>query len=62
MVKKRAFSYIRMSTEAQLRGHSLGRQMELAREYADENNLELVESLQDIGLSAHSGANLEKVS
>lgn len=60
MAKKLAFSYIRMSTEAQLKGHSLERQMELAREYADDNNLELIESLQDIGLSAHSGANISK--
>ena len=58
--KKRAFSYIRMSTEAQLKGHSLERQTELARQYAEENGLELVESLQDIGLSAHSGANVQR--
>lgn len=60
MAKKRAFSYIRMSTEMQLKGHSLERQLELTREYAKENDLELIESLQDIGLSAHSGANVSK--
>ena len=60
MTKRRAFSYIRMSTEAQLQGHSLERQLELARVYAKENNLELVEDLCDIGLSAHDGANIER--
>jgi len=49
-----------MSTEMQLKGHSLERQKKLTKEYADENNLELIESLQDIGLSGHSGANITK--
>lgn len=60
MAKKRAFSYIRMSTEAQLEGHSLERQMDLTRAYAKEKGFELVEDLCDIGLSAHDGANIEK--
>lgn len=58
MTKRKAFSYIRMSTEAQLKGHSLQRQMEMTRRYAEEKNLDLIEDLKDIGLSAHSGKNI----
>jgi len=72
MTKKRALSYIRMSTEEQLKGHSLQRQLEMARAYAKEKDFELIEDLrelglpefqsnfQDIGLSAFSGANTKK--
>lgn len=55
----KAYSYIRMSTERQLSGDSLRRQLELSRKYAAENNLLLDESLKDIGVSAYSGANVE---
>lgn len=60
MTKKLAFSYIRMSTEAQLQGHSLERQLALTRAYAEEKDFQLVEDLCDIGLSAHDGSNVEK--
>lgn len=60
MIRQRAFSYIRMSTDAQLQGHSLDRQLDLTRAYAKEKNLELVEDLRDIGFSAHDGANVER--
>jgi DNA invertase Pin-like site-specific DNA recombinase len=58
----KAYSYIRMSTGAQLQGDSLRRQMRRSEEYAREHNLTIDEtfSLQDIGLSAFSGANVEK--
>jgi DNA invertase Pin-like site-specific DNA recombinase len=51
-----------MSTETQLKGDSLRRQMELSKNYALENNLELVTSidgrrLADIGISAFHGKN-----
>ncbi|MGF6155823.1 DNA invertase Pin-like site-specific DNA recombinase [Ensifer sp. KUDG1] len=55
----KAYSYIRMSTERQLSGDSLRRQLELSRKYAADNNLLLDESLKDIGVSAYSGANVE---
>lgn len=58
MQRRKAFSYIRMSTEAQLKGNSLARQLALTKEYASQMNLELVEDLRDIGLSAHSGKNI----
>lgn len=58
--KARAYSYIRMSTDIQLRGDSLRRQAEASRRYADDNNLELIEdfTLQDIGVSAFKGDNV----
>ena len=58
--KPRAYSYIRMSTEAQLRGDSLRRQVAQWQEYAASQGLELLEEdqLKDIGISAFSGANV----
>jgi len=44
-----------MSSEQQLKGNSLHRQLDLTKKYATENNLDLVNSLQDLGLSAFSG-------
>ncbi len=55
-----AYSYIRMSTNLQLKGDSRRRQLELSEQYARENGLELVADfqLEDIGISAFKGANL----
>lgn len=49
-----------MSTDMQLKGDSLRRQLESSRRYAEQRGLELVEKdqLQDIGISAFKGANL----
>jgi DNA invertase Pin-like site-specific DNA recombinase len=52
-----AFSYLRMSTTKQLRGDSLRRQKDASVLYAKENRLQLVESIEDIGVSAFRGAN-----
>jgi DNA invertase Pin-like site-specific DNA recombinase len=59
-MKPKAYSYIRMSTDVQLKGDSLRRQSEESRRYADENNLDLVEDfrLEDIGVSAFHGKNV----
>lgn len=59
---RKAYSYIRMSTEVQLKGDSLRRQLEASTEYAKLNDLELVDSidgtkLHDLGVSAHRGKN-----
>ena len=56
-----AYSYVRMSTDAQLKGDSLRRQVELSRRYAEEYGLELVDedAFRDIGVSAFKGANVE---
>lgn len=57
-----AYSYIRFSTPEQLKGDSLRRQLELSKEYAAENNLELDTTLKlrDLGLSAYHKTNVEK--
>lgn len=56
--KKLAFSYVRMSTEKQIKGDSLRRQVEWSQDYAARNNLELQEkSFRDIGVSAWKGKN-----
>lgn len=65
MTKRKAYSYIRMSTDIQLKGDSLRRQLEKSETYARENNLELVDSidgikLKDIGVSAFKGKNIKK--
>lgn len=58
----KAYSYIRMSTDIQLKGDSLRRQLESSYQYAKNHNLELVDSiqgtkLQDLGISAFRGKN-----
>jgi DNA invertase Pin-like site-specific DNA recombinase len=56
----RAYSYVRMSTDLQLKGDSLRRQREASRKYAEKHGLELVVDidLHDIGVSAYSGRNI----
>ena len=59
-MKPKAYSYVRMSTDIQLKGDSLRRQTEASKRYAEANDLELVEDfkLQDIGVSAFHGRNV----
>jgi DNA invertase Pin-like site-specific DNA recombinase len=57
--RTKAFSYIRMSSDAQLKGDSLRRQLEISDKYIADNGLELVERLSDLGVSAFRGANVE---
>lgn len=59
-VKRLAFSYVRMSTEKQIKGDSLRRQLEWSQQYAAANNLELDDSLRDIGVSAWKGNNSKR--
>jgi DNA invertase Pin-like site-specific DNA recombinase len=49
-----------MSTDVQLKGDSLRRQLEASQEYAVKNNLNLVDSIQDIGISAFQGKNAKE--
>jgi DNA invertase Pin-like site-specific DNA recombinase len=58
-MKPRAFSYLRMSTDLQLKGDSRRRQLEASKAYAEEYGLELAgdAQLEDIGISAFKGAN-----
>lgn len=59
-----AYSYIRMSTETQLKGDSLRRQLDKSAEYAKEHGLTLLDQingtkLHDIGRSGFKGQNLK---
>jgi DNA invertase Pin-like site-specific DNA recombinase len=58
--RPRAFSYVRMSTDVQLKGDSLRRQLDQSRGYAAQQGWDLLEEdqLRDIGVSAFSGANV----
>lgn len=58
-MKPKAFSYLRMSTDLQLKGDSKRRQLEASKKYADEFDLDLAgdDQLEDIGISAYKGAN-----
>ncbi|MGJ4890260.1 recombinase family protein [Bradyrhizobium sp. HKCCYLRH3099] len=58
--RPKAYSYVRMSTDLQLKGDSLRRQREASRTYAQKHGLELIEDvdLHDIGVSAYSGRNI----
>jgi len=55
--QRKAISYLRMSTDSQLEGHSLARQTQATKDYCLANNFELIEELADIGVSGYSGAN-----
>lgn len=55
-----AYSYIRMSTEKQIKGDSLRRQMEWSQAYAAKHGLLLQEQFSDIGVSAWKGLNRSK--
>lgn len=58
-MKPKAYSYLRMSTDLQLKGDSRRRQLEASQKYADEFGLDLAgdAQLEDIGISAYKGAN-----
>ena len=55
--KPKAYSYIRMSTDIQIKGDSLRRQLSLSEKYSNQHGLELVQTLQDLGVSAYQGKN-----
>ena len=59
-MKPRAYSYLRMSTDLQLKGDSRRRQLEASKAYVEEHGLELADDarLEDIGISAFNGANV----
>ncbi|MGX1358940.1 DNA invertase Pin-like site-specific DNA recombinase [Bradyrhizobium elkanii] len=51
-MKPRAYSYLRMSTDDQLKGDSRRRQLEASKAYAEQHGLELADDtqLEDIGI------------
>ena len=61
-MKPLAYSYLRISTEQQIKGHGLKRQLEASRAYAEAHGLELTEGreLQEKGKSAYTGANVRE--
>ena len=56
--KTACFSYTRLSTDAQLLGDGPRRQVERSRDYASRHGLKLIEELNDHGVSAFHGANI----
>ena len=58
--RPKAYSYVRMSTDLQLKGDSLRRQLEASKKYTATHGLELVQdfALHDIGVSAYTGKNI----
>lgn len=60
MDKRKAYSYIRMSTDIQLKGDSKRRQLDASEIYAKNNQLELVDTFEDIGVSAFKSKNTQK--
>ena len=59
--RAKAYSYVRMSRDTQLRGDSLRRQREACLSYADRHGLELVDdfALEDLGVSGWTGENIQ---
>lgn len=62
MSKRRAYSYVRFSSQQQAAGGSLARQLELSAAYCQRHGLALDESLslQDLGVSALRGDNIRE--
>ena len=58
--RAKAYSYLRFSTPDQMQGDSYRRQTEAARNYAEQNGLDLDDALtfRDLGVSAFRGANV----
>ena len=59
---RKAYSYIRFSTQEQAKGNSLERQLNLSKEYAERNGLVLDQnlSMRDLGLSGFKRTNITK--
>lgn len=55
--KLKAYSYLRISTDAQCMGDGVRRQIEAGEKYAEENGYELVETISDLGVSGYQGKN-----
>ena len=60
-VKPKAYSFLRMSTDLQLKGDSRRRQLQASQAYAEAHDLDLANDaqLEDIGISAYKGANVK---
>ncbi|WP_445500641.1 recombinase family protein [Microvirga sp. G4-2] len=58
--RPKAYSYIRMSSERQLKGDSLARQEEMRDAFVAEHGLDLDDTLRDLGVSAFDGSNRDR--
>ena len=58
--RMKAYSYLRISTPEQAKGSGIQRQLQQTKSYCIEQGLELVQSLQDIGLSGFHSKNLSE--
>lgn len=56
----KAYSFIRFSTPAQMKGDSLRRQLAKSERYAEEHNLDLDTSMRALGVSAFKGEHRRK--
>jgi DNA invertase Pin-like site-specific DNA recombinase len=60
-VKRNCYSYTRFSSSAQAEGDSYRRQIERAKKFCEDHDLELNETrYEDLGVSGWTGANIEK--
>lgn len=61
LIRPKAYSYVRMSRDTQLKGDSLRRQREASQTYADRHGLDLVDDfgMEDLGVSGWRGENLQ---
>ncbi|MBJ6126729.1 recombinase family protein [Microvirga splendida] len=60
MPRVKAYSYIRMSSERQLKGDSLARQEEMRDAFVAAHDLDLDDTLRDLGVSAFDGSNRDR--
>lgn len=59
-VKRNSYAYSRFSSSQQAEGDSYRRQIERAKKFCDEHNLELNETrFEDLGVSGYTGENIE---
>ncbi len=58
--KIKAYSYLRISTDAQKVGDGIRRQIESGQKYAQEHGYELVETYRDLGVSGFKGKNAKE--
>ncbi len=58
--QKNFYSYVRLSTEEQLKGRGKSRQLNMIEAYCKKHVIEIKEEMEDIGKSAYHGDNLKE--
>lgn len=58
-MKQKVYCYVRFSSKKQQLGDSIERQQKLIEQYLAENNAEIVEQFNDLGISAFRGKNVK---